>query len=48
MHLTAMFSFAEGSTFLATTAGSLAGLIGGLSLQCEYSKVIRGSLRLFV
>ncbi|EST07377.1 yaaH [Kalmanozyma brasiliensis GHG001] len=27
-----MFSFAEGSTFLATTAGTLAGLIGGSSL----------------
>ncbi|PWY97945.1 hypothetical protein BCV70DRAFT_194577 [Testicularia cyperi] len=27
-----MFAFAEGSTFLATTAGSLAGLLGGSSL----------------
>ncbi|PWN92782.1 hypothetical protein FA10DRAFT_235938 [Acaromyces ingoldii] len=28
----AMFSFAEGNTFLATAAGTLAGLVGGISL----------------
>ncbi|UZJ53631.1 hypothetical protein CBS101457_002951 [Exobasidium rhododendri] len=28
----AMFAFAEGNTFLATTAGTLAGLVGGLSI----------------
>lgn len=28
----AMFSFAEGNTFLATAAGTLGGLVGGLSL----------------
>jgi len=27
-----MFAFAEGNTFLATSAGSLAGLVGGTSL----------------
>jgi hypothetical protein len=27
-----MFAFAEGNTFLATAAGSLAGLVGGLSM----------------
>lgn len=28
-----MFAFAEGNTFLATAAGSLAGIIGGISLS---------------
>lgn len=28
-----MFAFAEGNTFLATAAGTLAGVIGGISLS---------------
>lgn len=38
-----MFAFAEGNTFLATAAGSLAGIIGGISLSFIPWTGIQGS-----
>ena len=49
-----MFAFAEGNTFLATAAGSLAGVVGGISLvfvpwtgiQLAYVEAAEGNILL--
>jgi succinate-acetate transporter protein len=51
-----MFAFAEGNTFLATAAGSLAGIIGGISLsllpwtgiQASYIEAYDGNLEIAI